>query len=97
MEIYLDNSATHMRVKTYNNFQEYRQQYAQRPLYPFMLDGAKTLAAVTAGAQFPCSLIFGNEQTGLPAEFAQLGQSVFIPQSSEVDSLNLAVAKKANN
>ena len=28
----------------------------------------------------------------LPARFAQLGQSVRIPQSDEIDSLNLAVA-----
>ena len=82
----------HMRVRTYDRFEEYREQYPDRPLYPFMLDGAKTLSEVSAQAQFPCSLVFGNEQTGLPAEFAGYGQSVFIPQSGEVDSLNLAVA-----
>ncbi|MDD6882511.1 MAG: TrmH family RNA methyltransferase [Eubacteriales bacterium] len=82
----------HMRVRTYDHFQEYRLQYPHRPLYPFMLDGAKTLDAVADAAQFPCTLIFGNEQTGLPSEFAQYGQSVLIPQSGEVDSLNLAVA-----
>ena len=38
------------------------------------------------------TLVFGNEQTGLPAEFAKMGQSVMIPQSDEIDSLNLAVA-----
>jgi tRNA G18 (ribose-2'-O)-methylase SpoU len=38
------------------------------------------------------ALVFGNEQTGLPPRFAQLGQSVLIPQSKEIDSLNLAVA-----
>ena len=38
------------------------------------------------------TLVFGNEQTGLPAQFAQMGQSVLIPQSDEIDSLNLAVA-----
>ena len=57
-----------------------------------MLDGAKTLNEVAAQAVRPYSLIFGNEASGLPARFAQLGQSVFIPQSREIDSLNLAVA-----
>jgi len=82
----------HLRLTTYDSFDEYRAQYPARPLYPFMLDGAKTLAEVSQTASFPCSLVFGNEQTGLPHEFASYGQSVFIPQSDEVDSLNLAVA-----
>ena len=47
---------------------------------------------MAAEANPPFSLVFGNEQTGLPARFAELGQSVLIPQSPEIDSLNLAVA-----
>ena len=81
-----------MRVHTFDTFEEYRALYPERPLYPFMLDGAKTLNEVAAAAKPPFSLVFGNEASGLPARFAQLGQSVFIPQSSEIDSLNLAVA-----
>ena len=81
-----------MRVHTFDSFDEYRALYPERPLYPFMLDGAKTLNEVAAAAKPPFSLVFGNEASGLPAHFAQLGQSVFIPQSSEIDSLNLAVA-----
>jgi TrmH family RNA methyltransferase len=57
-----------------------------------MLDGARPLAEVAKEAKPPYSLVFGNEQTGLPSEFQSLGQSVFIPQSDLVDSLNLAVA-----
>ena len=38
------------------------------------------------------SLIFGNEARGLDASFASVGQSVLIPQSREIDSLNLSVA-----
>lgn len=81
-----------MRVRVYDTFEEYRAQHPTRALYPFMLDGAKTINEVAPTAQPPFSLVFGNEQTGLPAHFAQLGQSVFIPQSREIDSLNLAVA-----
>ena len=56
----------HMRVRTYDSFDDYRADYPDRPLYPFMLDGARTLAEVSSQARFPCSLVFGNEQTGLP-------------------------------
>ena len=34
----------------------------------------------------------GNEGSGLPPEFARMGQPVRIPHSGEIDSLNLAVA-----
>ena len=81
-----------LRVRVYDRFEDYRAEHPDRALYPFMLDGAKTLNAVAASAQPPFSLVFGNEQTGLPPHFAQMGQSVFIPQSPEIDSLNLAVA-----
>ena len=81
-----------MRVHTYDNFDQYRAIYPDRQLYPFMLDGAKTLSEVASAPKMPYSLVFGNEASGLPAHFATLGQSVFIPQSSEIDSLNLAVA-----
>jgi len=81
-----------IRVHVYDTFEEYRAQHPDRMLYPFMLDGAKTINEVAPTAKPPFSLVFGNEQTGLPAHFAQMGQSVFIPQSREIDSLNLAVA-----
>lgn len=81
-----------LRVHTYDCFEDYRAQYPDRELYPFMLDGAISLNAAAEMAKTPFSLVFGNEQTGLPAEFAKLGQSVMIPQSEEIDSLNLAVA-----
>ena len=81
-----------MRVRTYDRFSDYRRDYPERPLYPFMLDGAKTLGEVALRHADKYALVFGNEQTGLPARFASLGQGTFIPQSNEIDSLNLAVA-----
>jgi TrmH family RNA methyltransferase len=81
-----------LRVRTYDSFDDYRADFPDRPLYPFMLDGAQPLDAVASRARPPFSLVFGNEQTGLPPVFAELGQSVLIPQSDEIDSLNLAVA-----
>ena len=38
------------------------------------------------------SLLFGNEATGLPDRFAQIGTSVIIPHSNRIDSLNLPIA-----
>ncbi len=81
-----------LRVHTYDRFDDYRREHPERRLYPFMLDGAIPLNEAARSAKPPYSLVFGNEQTGLPAEFASLGQSVMIPQSAEIDSLNLAVA-----
>ena len=81
-----------LRVKVYDDFDAYRAEFPERPLYPFMLDGARPLNEVARTAAPPFSLVFGNEQTGLPPRFAQLGQSVLIPQSPEIDTLNLAVA-----
>ena len=81
-----------LRVHTYDRFEDYRAEHPERRLYPFMLDGAIPLNDAARGAQPPYSLVVGNEQTGLPPEFARLGQSVMIPQSPDVDSLNLAVA-----
>ena len=81
-----------LRVRVYDDFDAYRAEHPDRLLYPFMLDGARPLNEVAREARPPFSLVFGNEQTGLPARFSTLGQSVFIPQSDEIDSLNLAVA-----
>lgn len=81
-----------LRVKVYDSFDDYRAEFPDRALYPFMLDASKPLNDVARAATPPFSLVFGNEQTGLPPRFAQLGQSVLIPQSKEIDSLNLAVA-----
>ena len=81
-----------LRLRTFDTFADYRALYPHRALDPFMLDGAKPLREVARAAQPPFSLVFGNEQTGLPHEFQTYGQSVFIPQSDKIDSLNLAVA-----
>ncbi len=81
-----------MNVRTFNAFEDYRALYPEHALFPFMLDGAKPLEAVAPTHPEKYALVFGNEQTGLPARFAQLGQSVVIPQTNEIDSLNLAVA-----
>lgn len=74
----------------FDSFEEYAAQYGERELYPFMLDAKVSLHDVRPKGNF--SLIFGNEATGLPAEFSGIGTSVIIPHSSQIDSLNLPIA-----
>jgi TrmH family RNA methyltransferase len=40
----------------------------------------------------PFTLIQGNESTGLDDSYLELGESVCIPHSKDIDSLNLSVA-----
>lgn len=82
-----------MRVHVYDSFGEYRAAYPERTLYLFMLDASVPLAEVIR-REHPevYSLVFGNEGSGLPAEFAGYGQAVRIESNEKVDSLNLAIA-----
>ena len=82
-----------LRVRTYNDFAEYRREMGERSYYPFMLDASIPLAEVLSEPVSPKrTLIFGNEGRGLPPEFARIGQPVRIPSNEKVDSLNLAIA-----
>lgn len=76
----------------FNSFDEYIYEYGGRDIFPFMLDGKRTLSIAECPRSKKYSLVFGNEAKGLPPEFSQYGTSIFIPQSREVDSLNLAVS-----
>ena len=42
-----------MRVQVYDSFEDYRARYPRRQMYPFMLDGAKTIDEVAPAAQPP--------------------------------------------
>ena len=81
-----------LRVTEYADFSDYWQEFGPRAAYPFMLDGSVQMDDAAIDAPHPCALIFGNEGSGLPPEFQQVGQPVRIPSSDEVDSLNLAIA-----
>ena len=79
-----------MRVERFPDIETYTERFPENNRYAFMLDGASKLSGTVF--EEPCSLIFGNETLGLPAEYAQLCTPVFIEQSSELDSLNLFTA-----
>lgn len=80
-----------LRVRVYDSFEEYRAEFPERPLYPFMLDASIPLREIRKIPEV-YSLVFGNEGSGLPAEFASMGQPVRIESNDKVDSLNLAIA-----
>ena len=81
-----------MNVRTYDGFDDYRNDHPGHALYPFMLRGARPLGEVKQGHSSPYALVFGNEAAGLPDEFAGMGEPTFIEQTDEIDSLNLGVS-----
>lgn len=86
-------AAFRLEVEEFPDFPAYLNAYGQgRDIFPFMLDGGQVLTPESCPLSGCYTLVFGNEATGLPPEYRQYGQSLFIAQSREVDSLNLAVA-----
>ena len=55
-----------------------------------MLKGAQNIHHVESSSLH--SLIFCNESSGLDDSYLEYGQSVFIPHSDQIDSLNLSMA-----
>ncbi len=81
-----------LRVKQYDSFEGYRREHAGHALYPFMLDGSVLLEDAARRVRTPYALVFGNEGSGLPPEFAAMGLGVRIPHKPKIDSLNLSIA-----
>ena len=77
-----------IRIEEFDSFDEYIKKY-KRNFYPFVLDTSRPLHEVNFTR--PCSLVFGNEATGLPPEIHN-ENNVRIEQSDEVDSLNLTTS-----
>ena len=78
-----------LNVEVFKSIDEYRARFEHK-LYPFMLTASLPIEQVEFVP--PYALVFGNEAHGLPEEFAALGQSVIIPCTDKVDSLNLSIA-----
>lgn len=77
---------------SYENFTEYKNQFQNHDIFTFMLNGTKTLSLKDCPKSELYSLVFGNEATGLDDSYLNVGTSIFIPQSPDVDSLNLTIA-----
>jgi len=76
--------------KYFSKIEEYLEGYKERNIYPFMLEGSRNIKEVEF--KEPMSLVHGNEGRGLSEDFKDIGQSVYIPHSEDIDSLNLSIA-----
>jgi TrmH family RNA methyltransferase len=81
-----------LNICQYQSFAEYQQQFSSHEVFTFMLNGENTLTLKDCPKAELFSLVFGNEATGLDDSFLKVGTSIFIPQSPDVDSLNLTIA-----
>lgn len=77
-------------IQTFSSFEEYQKTYSNHP-YPFMLKATNTLQNLT-NKKTPHTLIFGNEATGLPDKFLEVGIPLIIKQSDKIDSFNLSMS-----
>lgn len=88
----------HLNIEVFPSFEAYLSSYGQldgkrqRTLYSFMLSQRSNSLPETKPDNRYFALIFGNEATGLPDSFADITNTIFIPQTPMVDSLNLAIA-----
>ena len=82
----------HLNIQTFESFQVYQNPFTTRTYYAFMLDSAAKRLTDVNPISKNYSLIFGNEASGLPSEFATFTTPIFIPQNQKIDSLNLSVA-----
>ncbi len=76
-------------VEYFDAFEDYASRF-NRNVYPFMSDGTTTIHRVHFEPLW--AFVFGNESSGLPDSFLNVGTSVTIPHAQRIDSLNLATS-----
>lgn len=81
-----------LNFQLFDSFDEYRKQYDKHDIYTFMINEDRTVNIKDCSKSKLFSLVFGNEASGLDDSFLNIGTSVMIPQSPDVDSLNLTIA-----
>lgn len=81
-----------LRHQYFDSFAAYRAQNPAQEVFTFMLNGQKQLTAANCPKPELFSLVFGNEAAGLDDSYLDVGTSIIIPQSPDVDSLNLTIA-----
>ena len=74
----------------FDAIEPYLARFPENRRYAFMLQSSVPLPTVRFEAPF--SLLFGNEATGLPDRFSDFCDTVIIPHSRDIDSLNLPIA-----
>lgn len=78
--------------QSFATFSDYKMEYDNHEIFTFMLNGEHTLSINDCPKSELFTLVFGNEATGLDASYLTIGNSIIIPQSDDVDSLNLTIA-----
>ena len=81
-----------LNICQYESFRDYRNEFSEHDVFTFMLNGETPLTIGDCPKTELYSLVFGNEATGLDKSFLNEGTSIIIPQSPDVDSLNLTIA-----
>lgn len=76
----------------FDSFEAYERAYPEHEIFCFMLNAKRQLTIDTCPKPKLFSLVFGNEATGLDDSYLTKGTSIIIPQSEEVDSLNITIA-----
>ena len=67
------------------------KEFPNHKRYAFMLRRSNSIHKIKKETN--CySLIFGNEATGLPDDYSDFCESVIIPHTNNIDSLNLPIA-----
>lgn len=81
-----------LRIEYFDSYEEYAEKHPDRALYPFMLGENCYLDETEIDRSKKITLAFGNEATGLPDRYRELGSPVMIRSSEAVDSFNLSIA-----
>lgn len=81
----------HLNIKNYENIDDYIKEFPNHKRYAFMLRNSKSIHIINRSIE-NYSLIFGNEATGLPDNYSEFCESVIIPHTNNIDSLNLPIA-----
>lgn len=76
----------------FETFEAYEKAYPEHEIFCFMLNAKRQLTVDTCPKPKLFSLVFGNEAAGLDDTYLEKGTSIIIPQSEEVDSLNITIA-----
>ncbi|WP_042159313.1 TrmH family RNA methyltransferase [Paenibacillus gorillae] len=78
-------------ISYFDDINQYVSKFNNK-LFLFMLNSKIPLHSTLINTNEKFSLVFGNESSGLDDRYHDLGTSLIIPHSSEIDSLNLSVA-----
>ncbi len=81
-----------LNFQLFKSFDDYRREFGKHEIFTFMINRVNTLGIRDCPKPKLFSLVFGNEAAGLDDSYLKVGTSVMIPQTDDVDSLNLTIA-----